>query len=63
MTSCKTTFPSTESLSQGTGAKSGEGNAEGWSHPTLNKSMGFSCGYGQKERRIHEVLSRFPEGK
>ena len=34
-TSCKTTFPSTESLSQGTGAKSGEGDAKGWSHPIL----------------------------
>ena len=34
--SCKTTFPSTESLSQGTGAESGQRDAEGWGHSTVD---------------------------
>ena len=34
--SCKTTFSSTESFSQGTGAVSGQRDAEGWGHSTVD---------------------------
>ena len=59
----RNTIPSTESFNQGTGTEPSKGDVEGWSHSFLHKSMGFSCGYGQKEGRINEVLCRFPEGK
>ena len=58
-----TAFLSVEPFSQGTGTEPNKGNAQGWSHTFLHKSMGFSCGYGKEKRRINEVLCRFLEGK